>query len=395
MTPPRPVTDWMRDFDHNDPRWLGEPHALWREMRGVGGVARTGRYGGALAPLTWAGVRQVASNPDVFSSSQVEIREGRSLPPDFAPPITSDPPHHRAARALLSRHLSASRVAALTPAARNDCRALIAGLEPGSALDAVADYARPAVSRTLARVFGVGAGDIVAFQHMPFEDRLALVRATAASAQAAPGEGLVAHLAQAAQAGEIIGEARLLGHVYLLLIAGLDTTAGVVTAALLHLADNADDAARLRAKPEHMAGATEEFLRAFAPVSTARVATRPAEVQGCPVAAGDKVLLAFGAANRDPSRFADPDRVVLTRPAEPHAAFGFGIHHCAGAKLARMLIAVAVAEWLAGVAGFRRSDDRPLEWTGNGVRALRQLPLTLCLSGSEHADGTPPGPAAR
>ena len=375
MILPRPVTDWMRDFDHNDPRWVDDPYALWREMRAVGGVARTGRYGGVHLPLSWAGVRHVASTPDDFSSQEVEIREGRQLPPDFAPPITSDPPLHGPARRLLARHLSTSRVAALRSEARLDCRALIADFAHTGAVDAVAGYARPAVSRTLSRVLGMAAEDIVTFQSLPFDDRMALIRTAISTTRPYAQAGLVAHLVQAAKQGEIDGEVRLIGHIYLLLIAGLDTTAAVISTALLHLAENDGDRVRLRDHSEDMPAAIEEFLRLSAPVSTARVAMRDMDIQGCPIASGEKVLLAFAAANRDPTRFDNPDHVVLDRPIQPHAAFGFGIHHCAGSKLARMLISVALQEWLLSIAHFKRSDYAPLEWITGSVRSIRHLPL--------------------
>ena len=101
------------------------------------------------------------------------------------------------------------------------------------------------------------------------------------------------------------------------------------------------------AEPELMPTAVEELLRAYSPVTMARVVTEDVEYAGCPMKAGDKVLMNFPAANRDPEAFEHPDEVVLDRAHNRHVAFGSGIHRCAGSNLARMELQVALEEWLA------------------------------------------------
>ena len=130
----------------------------------------------------------------------------------------------------------------------------------------------------------------------------------------------------------------------LLLVAGIDTTWSSIGAALWHLARVPADRARLVTEPALIPTAIEEFLRAYAPVTMARKIKNDTVVGGCPYKAGEMVLLPFPAANRDPGFIADPDKIVIDRKENRHAAFGLGIHRCIGSNLARMELKVAQPE---------------------------------------------------
>ncbi len=134
---------------------------------------------------------------------------------------------------------------------------------------------------------------------------------------------------------------------------------------------------RLATDPEAMPLAVEELLRAYSPVTMARVVTEDIEFGGCPMKAGDKVLMNFPAANRDPEAFEDPDRVVLDRELNRHVAFGSGIHRCAGSNLARMELRVALEEWLARIPDFGLAEGAEVTWAGGQVRGPRQLPVAF------------------
>jgi cytochrome P450 len=126
-----------------------------------------------------------------------------------------------------------------------------------------------------------------------------------------------------------------------------------------------------------MDSAVEEFLRAYSPVTMARIVTADSEFEGCPMAAGDKLLMNFPAANRDPSAFDRADEVVLDRAHNRHIAFGTGIHRCAGSNLARMELRVAVEEWLARIPTFRLAEDAVVTWAGGQVRGPRSIPMVF------------------
>jgi cytochrome P450 len=174
---------------------------------------------------------------------------------------------------------------------------------------------------------------------------------------------------------EPVEDAIVLGMAMLTLIAGIDTTWSAIGSSLWHLATHDDDLARLVAEPALMSTAVEELLRAYAPVTMARVVTKDTDVAGCPMREGDKVLMSFPAANRDPSVFDRADEVVLDRAANRHVAFGSGIHRCAGSNLARMELRVALEAWIDRIPSFRLEAGRPVTWAGGQVRGPRALPV--------------------
>jgi hypothetical protein len=123
--------------------------------------------------------------------------------------------------------------------------------------------------------------------------------------------------------------------------------------------------------------AIEELLRAYSPVTMAREVTEDVVYAGCPMAAGDKVLMNFPAANRDPEIFEDADTVVLDRALNRHVAFGSGIHRCAGSNLARMELRVALEEWLRRVPESHVAEGATVTWAGGQVRGPRSVPVVF------------------
>src|SRR5262249_12255053 len=136
--------------------------------------------------------------------------------------------------------------------------------------------------------------------------------------------------------GRALNDQEILGMCLLLLLAGIDTTWSAIAATLWHLAQHPDQQQRLRDEPDLWPLAREEFLRAYSPVTMAREVNEDTEVLGCPMKAGDPLLLPFPAANRDPKAFDRADEVILDRAENRHLAFGLGIHRCLGSNLARM-----------------------------------------------------------
>ena len=147
--------------------------------------------------------------------------------------------------------------------------------------------------------------------------------------------------------------------------------------ALFHLATHDDDRRRLVAEPELIPTAIEELLRAYSPVTMARIVADDYEFNGCPMKANDRVLLNFPAANRDPEAFDRADEVVIDREVNRHLAFGAGIHRCAGSNLARMEMRVAVEEWLRRIPEFHLGDAAGVTWAGGQVRGPRTLPVVF------------------
>jgi len=169
----------------------------------------------------------------------------------------------------------------------------------------------------------------------------------------------------------------VLGTCQLLIIAGIDTTWSSIGSALWHLAQHPDDRRRLAADPSLIPTAVEELLRAYSPVTMARIVREPIDVGGVHMEAGDRVLMSFPAANRDPAAFDDADQVILDRERNRHIAFGVGIHRCAGSNLARMEMRVALEEWLARIPEFSLEDPAAVTWAAGQVRGPRSIPVVF------------------
>jgi cytochrome P450 len=163
----------------------------------------------------------------------------------------------------------------------------------------------------------------------------------------------------------------------LLLIAGIDTTWSAIGSSLWHLAKNPEDRKRLVEDPSLRPAAVEEFLRAYAPVTMARLVKEDVELGGVEMKKEDWVLLPFPAANRDPERFEDADQVIIDRQVNRHAAFGLGIHRCVGSHLARMELRVALEVWLDRIPEFSLVEDEPTRWSVGQIRGPRALPMRI------------------
>jgi cytochrome P450 len=172
--------------------------------------------------------------------------------------------------------------------------------------------------------------------------------------------------------GRLLDDNEVAGIIRLLLQAGHNTTTNGIGSAFRYLAVHGDEQARLRDDPSLVPTAVDEILRAVSPAQLlARTVEREVEIRGCPLHVGDKVGLFWASANRDPAAFDDPDRIDLTRTPNRHVAFGYGIHRCIGAHLARLEMCIAVEEILARTSRFELIGDAPeAGWPNIGPRAV-------------------------
>jgi cytochrome P450 len=395
-----PVTDWIHDFDHTDPRWTENPFPIWDELRAASPVVHTDRFLGCYLPTTYEAVRQISHDTEHFSSRRVIVRDIRpELAKNAAPPITSDPPAHKPAKQLLLPPFTPDAMKKLEPRVRAICNELINEFITEGKCDAAARYTKYIPVRTIAHMLGIPEEDsdlFIKWIHMILElsikNESMLVQAvqemTAYFAghieerKRRPSDDLISTLMNARDKnGQPLEDSHVLGSLRLLLIAGIDTTWSAIGASLWHLAKTPDDRARLVAEPALMPTAVEELLRAYSPVTMAREVTKETVVSGCPVKPGNMVLLSFPAANRDPAIFPDADKVVLDRKENRHAAFGLGIHRCVGSNLARMEMTVAIEEWLKRIPDFRLDPAGEVKWSQGTVRGPRQLPVLFGKAG--------------
>ncbi len=393
-TPHPPVTDWIHDFDHTDPRWTEDPYPIWDEMRAQSPVVHTDRFLGCYLPTSYQAVKEIAHDTEHFSSRRVLVRDSRpDLITQAAPPITSDPPAHKGAKQVLLPPFTPDAVKKLEPRVRAICNELIEQFVADRGCDAAARYTKHVPVRTIAYMLGIPEADsdlFIKWIHEVLElgikdnDRLmqAVQDMTAyftghiEHRKQHPTDDLISTLMRARDKnGQPLADAHVLGSLRLLLIAGIDTTWSAIGASLWHLARTPADRERLIAEPELMPVAIEELLRAYSPVTMAREVMKETTISGCPVKPGNMVLLSFPAAIRDPAMFPDADKVVIDRKENPHAAFGLGIHRCVGSNLARMEMTVAIGEWLKRIPEFRLDPAGKVRWSEGTVRGPRQLPL--------------------
>jgi cytochrome P450 len=395
-----PVRDWATDFDHTDPGWVADPYPIWADLRQRCPVAHSDRYGGTWLPVTHELVSEVAYDTEHFTSRSIVVSERRPGPDDLpapiglSPPITSDPPYHGIVRKMLLPAFTPGPIAALEPFTRQLCRDLLAATEGRSALDAATDYAQHIPVRVIVRFLGFPQEDADIFRRFirqvledvdqPADERRetlkeldAYMDAQIAEHIADPRDDLTSFLLGAEVGGEKLSIGHVRGTMILLMIAGIDTTWSAIGASLWHLARHPADRRRLAGDPALMDTAVEEFLRAYAPVTMARLVARDFDFHGHQLREGDWLLLPFPAANRDPGVFENPDVVQLDRASNRHAAFGLGRHRCLGSNLARMELRVALEEWLARYPDFELADPAAVTWSGGQVRGPRTLPVRI------------------
>lgn len=394
-----PVQDWANDFDHTDEAYAADPFPIWDDIRASGcPVAHSERYGGAWLPTSHEDVAAIAYDTERFTSRSVVMSPFRPpsemAPIGIAPPISSDPPFHKGARRLLLPAFSPQAIDKIEASTRAYCKDLIAAMGDRDVVDAAEEYAQHIPVRVIATMLGFPEEDADRFRgfvkhvlegvDLPLEERaggmMTLFQYLLEQVEdhiANPRDDLTSFLLAAEMDGQPLTQDHAVGTMALLLLAGIDTTWSAIGASIFHLASTPADLQRLVAEPELLPTAMEELLRAYAPVTMARLVKEDMDFKGCPMKADDWVLLPFPAANRDPDFFDDADQVIIDREVNRHAAFGLGIHRCAGSHLARMELRVALEVWLEHFPSFGLADPAGVRWSGGQVRGPRVLPIKI------------------
>lgn len=404
--------DYTTDYDVLDPEYNKNPYPVWDEIRDKCPIAHSDRWGGSWMPTKYEDLFKIAQDWKRFSSQDVLVvppmlqagsayinADGEytgDFPDVAAPPITSDPPDHTWARKMLLPPFSMKSVAPYEEVTREHCRHLIDEImaRGDGKADAATEYAQQIPPFVIATMLGVPTNMTADFTQWvrkflelgPFnpegavESRtniLTFVWGQIQDRRANPKDDLLTYLVQQEVDGKPVADTHILGTSFLLIVAGIDTTWSSIGSALWHLAQHPEDRKRIINEPDIINSAVEELIRAYSPVTMARLVIEEAEVDGAKMCPGEKVLMNFPAGNRDPEVFEDPDQVILDRAKNPHIGFGVGIHRCAGSNLARMEMRVAIEEWLARIPDYRLADPASVTWAGGQVRGPRMLPVVF------------------
>ncbi len=391
-----PVEDWLHDWDWLDDQWGENAIAIWNSVREQCPMATTERYGRAFMPVTMDAVSAVAHDTDHFSSIWVNVSRP-DAPRSPAPPITSDPPDHHGHRRLLLPSFNPKKVAQMEEQLRTYCRNLIAALGEADTADAAEQYSQHIPVHGICHLTGLPEADADLFRDWIYRNfqlaprdnavRIQVIREMSAYIDeilkdrlAHPADDMLTMIANAEIDGNEVPWELKLGYIRLLIVAGIDTTWSAIGSGLWHFAQHPDQVARLVAVPDDdllWQTAMEEVLRYYAPVTMARKVVADTEVAGCPVHAGDQMLLTFPAANHDPAAFDAPDEFRIDRAHNRHVAFGLGIHRCVGSNLARLELIVALQEWLRAFPQYALDTTKRTTWANGQVRGPRTIPVLL------------------
>src|SRR6516165_6217446 len=326
----------------------------------------------------------------------------KTIAPITSSMLTSDPPDHTRLRSLVQRAFTPRTVDRLRPHIEQIANDLLDRMTAGREADFVADFAFPLPATVIAELIGVPGQDRSRFRHWSQQLIMGLdstqpnrVRGAAAVAvtqlleyfrelvsarRGHPADDLLTTLMAAEEAHDRLGVDELLGTCQLLLVAGHETTTNLIGAGLLRLITHPEALEQLRSTPSLLPSAVEELLRFESPVQRVPRATmEDIEISNVRIGRGQRVIVGVGAANRDPTVFAEPNRLDLRRQPNPHLAFGQGIHFCLGASLARLEAQIAFGCALRRLTAIQLAG--PPVWSSNRViRGLRSFPIRYAVN---------------
>lgn len=386
------------DFDHHDPAFVADPHPILAEIRESHPLIHSDRYGGFWLLSRYEDVTAAAIDWKRFTSSVV----GTTVIPPSQPrdypqlPIELDPPKHTLYRSIVNPIFAKSRVEALRPELHEMAASLLAPIVERGRGDFVSEFATPMSLGTLGIFMGLPVedqpkwGDWVRRMFegsikdpdeqsragKEFQDYL---DALVAERKEKRRDDFISLLLDTEVDGHRLTDLEIRGFGVVMLMAGHETTAGAMSMTTQFLAQEPEIRERVFADRALIPTAVNEFLRLFPSIQVfCRNAVEDMELHGAEIKMGEVVALAYAAANRDPREFADPNACVLDRKPNRHVTFGYGHHLCLGANVARLEMAVMLAELAERMPEFSLDPNEAPVWRARGdVRGLLSLPLVL------------------
>jgi cytochrome P450 len=389
-------------FNPMDPEFIADPYPTYHRMRAADPVHQSPmgfwvltRYDDVVAALRDPRLAKEAIPAYVASRFGITIvGAGLSM-------LDRDPPDHTRLRGLVSKAFTPRVVEALRPHIQRIVDGLLDRVRDAGKMDLVEDFAYPLPVIVICEMLGVPLEDRERFKTWGLDIARGLdaiwlppesdvVKRSAASRhelaeyfrdliarrRAAPRADLLSGLIAAEEAGDKLSEDELLSTCILLLVAGHETTVNLIGNGTLALLRNPDQLERLRRQPELIGSAVEELLRYDGPVQrTARIPSEDVVIGGRTIPKGEMVMPFMGAADRDPAQFPDPDRLDIARGDNRHIAFGWGIHFCIGAPLARVEGQIAIGTLVQQLPELALATDRPEFRQSLTLRGLSTLPV--------------------
>jgi cytochrome P450 len=393
----------MQSFNPMDPEFLADPYPTYHRLRAEDPVHHSPL--GFWVLTRYEDVSSVLRDPRFIKeplAALVAARFGAEVPRGVGlSMLDRDPPDHTRLRSLVSKAFTPRVVEGLRPRIQQIVDGLITRAEAAGSIDVIEEFAYPIPVNVICEMLGVPVADHERFKGWSLDIARGLdsiwlppdsevprrsaaarhaisdyFRGLIAERRAAPRGDLLSALIAAEEAGDKLSEDELLATCILLLIAGHETTVNLIGNGVLALLRHPAELSRLRETPGLITSAVEELLRYDGPVQrTARVAGVDATIGGRTIPRGDMVMPFIGAADRDPAQFPEPDRLDLSRSDNRHIAFGWGIHFCLGAPLARVEGQIAIDALVRRLPGLELVNHEPEYRQSLTLRGLKTLPV--------------------
>lgn len=407
-----------RQFDHHSALAAEDQVGYYESFRETCPVGRSDEHDGFVYITRYDDVFRVARNDELFSSSRASMggREGTAIVipsgpglDDFQFPLELDPPDSFEYRNLLNPLLTERAVEKMKPMIKAHATRIVDEFIESGSTDFVRDLTNPLPSCVTLDWLGfpeedwarIGVPVHLIFSSLPGSERLQRggeglaymeqrIRELIRQRRAEPGDDALSWAVhQKKTDGTEFTEAEVLSTIGLLVAGGVDTTTSLTGSVLVHLSQNPEQRQKLLEAPDLLEAATEEFLRVFAPTtSMARTSTADTEISGCPVKAGERILLPWVAANHDPDVFPNPREVQLDRDATRHLAFGTGSHRCPGSHLARAMFHEMINQVLTRMPDYQVIDEGLVGYPSRGTASgWDEIPATFT-PGKRSQDGS-------
>jgi cytochrome P450 len=386
------------DLNHHSLEFARDPLRALSELQSRCPVAKSSHAEGFWLLTSYDLAFEALHTPEIFSSRPNE--HGRGIPPQpgagSLAPIDYDQPELGLYRSFLLAALSPGSVREMQPIITDMTNDLIDQFIERGTADLSDELFTPLPAQMILHILGLDSSrwpEWVSWVHgfvhdMGVDPELAVQKVMTmfgeiyqevGSARAQPKPGLLGELAVAERDGRKLTDDELANMVFLLILGGMDTTAGLTANSLLLIDAQPGLREQILADPSVLGQGTEEFLRYATPVlGLPRTVTEDTAFHGRQLKKGDQVFVMYAAANRDPSQFDDPDTVDLSRKATRHMAFGLGVHRCLGSNLARAMFKIMISELLTRIPDLAVSGSEVVRYDdASAVYAVRHLPITF------------------
>ena len=385
------------DLDHHSPEFREDPYGRFRKMRESGcPVAYSEHYDGFWALVDYASVFEASRDDDLFNSYPSVGVPASGMPFPILP-IESDPPQTQELREVTLRRFSPGSAERARPVAVEITNAVIDEFIERGECDIVGELTTPVPARLILRLLKWDesrAMDWVNWVHTTVHERAhdpekagmagmelfgEINKQMEQRRAEGLGDDLFSDILRGTLGGQPLDDIQVTMYGFLMMLGGMDTTSGFTGNVLLRLCQDPELRSQLIADPSLIKKGTDELLRVFTPtLGLARTVSRDTEFHGQPMCQGDRAILMWAAANRDPAMFEDPDTLDLAREnAKKQMAFGVGMHRCLGSHYAKMMFQVMLTQILERLPDFELAGDYERFEDAGEVYAVRKLPISF------------------